>query len=232
MIYVTGDIHGDITRFKNRKIKRLKKSDTLIVCGDFGFVYDDSEQEKKALKWLSKRRYNIVFVDGAHDNTELLQNYELCDFAGAPARRINDRVYLLLRGEVYNIEDKKIFAFGSGLSESYNIITDIVSSNAGSLPTSKETENGIKNLEKVANEVDYIVTYDAPISAKTYIGETTNNNGLNSYLEEIYKLANFKCWYFGRYHKDKAVTRLFKAMYEDVVPMYELPSKKKKKRQI
>lgn len=228
MIYVTGDIHGDITRFKNRKIRRLKKGDTLVVCGDFGFVYDGSEREKKALKWLSKRKYNVLFVDGAHDNTQLLENYELCDFAGATARRVNDRVYMLLRGEIYTVEDKKIFAFGSGLSESYNIISDIVSTNAGSLPTSKETENGKKNLEKVGNEVDFIVTYDAPISAKTYIGETANHNGLNIYLEEIYKIANFKCWYFGRYHKDKAVTRLFKAMYEDVVPMYELPLKRRK----
>ena len=228
MIYVTGDTHGDISRFKQRKIKRLKKDDTLVVCGDLGFVYDDSEQEKKALKWLSKRKYTVIFVDGAHDNTELLEKYELCDFAGAPARRINDKVYMLLRGNVYTIEEKKIFAFGSGLSESYNIVSDIVSSNAGSLPTSEETANGIKNLEKAGNEIDFIVTYDAPISAKTYIGENANNNGLNIYLEEVYKVANFKCWYFGRYHKDKAVTRLFKAMYEDVLPMYELPSKKKK----
>ena len=230
MIYVTGDLHGEIGRFKHRKIKRLKKGDTLIICGDFGFVYDEDKKEEKALKWLSKRKYNILFVDGAHDRVELLEKYEPCDFGGATARRINDKVYMLLRGNVYTIEDKKIFAFGSGLSESYNIVSDIMSSDAGSLPTKEETENGIKNLASVDNTVDYIVSYDAPISAKTYIGETTNNNGLNSYLEGIYKLANFKCWYFGRYHKDKAVTRLFKAMYEDVVPMYELvPNKKKNK---
>ena len=230
MIYVTGDLHGEIGRFKHRKIKRLKKGDTLIICGDFGFVYDEDKKEEKALKWLSKRKYNILFVDGAHDRVELLEKYEPCDFGGATARRINDKVYMLLRGNVYTIEDKKIFAFGSGLSESYNIVSDIMSSDAGSLPTKEETENGIKNLASVDNTVDYIVSYDAPISAKTYIGETTNNNGLNSYLEEIYKLANFKCWYFGRYHKDKAVTRLFKAMYEDVLPMYELvPNKKKNK---
>ncbi len=226
MIYVTGDLHGDLKRFKQRKIKRLKKDDTLIVCGDFGFVYAEDKQEEKALKWLSKRKYNVLFVDGAHDKVELLEKYELCDFAGSKARRINERVYMLLRGNVYTIEDKKIFAFGSGLSESYNIISDIISSNAGSLPTTEETKNGIENLSSVDNQVDYIVTYDAPISAKTYIGEA-NHNGLNTYFEEIYKLANFKCWYFGRYHKDKAVTRLFKAVYEDVLPVYETPKKKR-----
>lgn len=226
MIYVTGDLHGDLKRFKQRKIKRLKKDDTLIICGDFGFVYAEDKQEEKALKWLSKRKYNVLFVDGAHDKVELLEKYELCDFAGSKARRINERVYMLLRGNVYTIEDKKIFAFGSGLSESYNIISDIISSNAGSLPTTEETKNGIENLSSVDNQVDYIVTYDAPISAKTYIGEA-NHNGLNTYFEEIYKLANFKCWYFGRYHKDKAVTRLFKAVYEDVLPVYETPKKKR-----
>ena len=226
MIYVTGDLHGDLKRFKQRKIKRLKKDDTLIVCGDFGFVYAEDKQEEKALKWLSKRKYNILFVDGAHDKTELLEKYELCDFAGSKARRINERVYMLLRGNVYTIEDKRIFAFGSGLSESYNIISDIISSDAGSLPTTEETQNGIENLASVDNQIDYIVTYDAPVSAKTYIGEA-NHNGLNTYFEEIYKLANFKCWYFGRYHKDKAVTRLFKAVYEDVLPVYEAPKKKR-----
>lgn len=226
MIYVTGDLHGDLKRFKQRKIKRLKKDDTLIVCGDFGFVYAEDKQEEKALKWLSKRKYNVLFVDGAHDKTELLEKYELCDFAGSKARRINERVYMLLRGNVYTIEDKRIFAFGSGLSESYNIISDIISSDAGSLPTTEETQNGIENLASVDNQIDYIVTYDAPVSAKTYIGEA-NHNGLNTYFEEIYKLANFKCWYFGRYHKDKAVTRLFKAVYEDVLPVYEAPKKKR-----
>lgn len=225
MIYVTGDLHGDLKRFKQRKIKRLKKDDTLIVCGDFGFVYAEDKQEEKALKWLSKRKYNVLFVDGAHDKTELLEKYELCDLAGSKARRINERVYMLLRGNVYTIEDKRIFAFGSGLSESYNIISDIISSDAGSLPTAEETQNGIENLASVDNQVDYIVTYDAPVSAKTYIGEA-NHNGLNTYFEDIYKLANFKCWYFGRYHKDKAVTRLFKAVYEDVLPVYEMPKRK------
>lgn len=225
MIYITGDLHGDLTRFKQRKIKRLKKGDTLIVCGDFGFVYNGDESEEKALKWLSKRKYNVLFVDGAHDNLTLLEKYELCDLHGAQARRINERVYMLLRGNVYDIEDKRIFAFGSGLSESYNIISDIMSSNAGSLPTTENTENGLRRLAEVENTVDYIITYDAPVSAKTYIGEG-NNNGLNTYFEEIYRLVNFKCWYFGRYHKDKAVTRLFKAVYEDVLPICELPKKK------
>lgn len=40
MIYITGDMHGDSTRFDDRKLKELKKKDILFVCGDFGFVWN------------------------------------------------------------------------------------------------------------------------------------------------------------------------------------------------
>ena len=40
MVYITGDTHGDISWFKNPKLKRLGEKDILIVCGDFGFLWD------------------------------------------------------------------------------------------------------------------------------------------------------------------------------------------------
>ena len=39
MIYITGDIHGDFSRFKSPLLRKLKKNDALIVCGDFGFIW-------------------------------------------------------------------------------------------------------------------------------------------------------------------------------------------------
>ena len=62
MIYVTGDMHGDLERFKTKEIRRLKKGDTLIVCGDFGFVWDGSERERKTLQWIGKRRFTTLFM--------------------------------------------------------------------------------------------------------------------------------------------------------------------------
>jgi len=47
MICITGDIHGDIDRFEHKAIKKLKKGDTLIVCGDFGFMWDGEQKRKE-----------------------------------------------------------------------------------------------------------------------------------------------------------------------------------------
>ena len=47
MVYITGDIHGDFSRFTSPAAKRLKAGDILAVCGDFGFFWDDSKQERR-----------------------------------------------------------------------------------------------------------------------------------------------------------------------------------------
>lgn len=73
MIYITGDLHGDISRFSAPAMRRLRKGDTLIVCGDFGFVWDGSAKEQKLLKKIGAKPYTVLFLDGCHENFQLLQ---------------------------------------------------------------------------------------------------------------------------------------------------------------
>ena len=47
VIYVTGDMHGDFSRFKDSPLKKLKAGDTLLVCGDFGFNPEVTEAFKE-----------------------------------------------------------------------------------------------------------------------------------------------------------------------------------------
>ena len=39
--YLTGDLHGEGRRLANL-IDKLDENDTLIVLGDFGFIWDNS----------------------------------------------------------------------------------------------------------------------------------------------------------------------------------------------
>ena len=56
MIYVTGDMHGILSRFDDSRLNKLKSGDTLIICGDFGFLWDGSKEEMNVLKKLSKKK--------------------------------------------------------------------------------------------------------------------------------------------------------------------------------
>ena len=49
MVYITGDMHGDPTRFAEKGMKRLKKGDTLLICGDFGYIWEGGAAEEKLL---------------------------------------------------------------------------------------------------------------------------------------------------------------------------------------
>ena len=128
MLYTTGDLHGELGRFKQKEWKkRLRRGDTLLVCGDFGFVWDGCRREQKPLRWLSRRRYQIVFVDGTHDNLDLLAQYPLEDFCGGKARRLGERLWYLCRGECYLLEGKRVFALGGGESPDRELRTPGVS---------------------------------------------------------------------------------------------------------
>lgn len=82
MIFVTGDTHGDLHRFDNPVVKKMKKEDTLIICGDFGFIWEGNDQERKILEKLGKKKYQILFVDGAHENFDLLDQYPVEEWHG------------------------------------------------------------------------------------------------------------------------------------------------------
>ena len=104
MIYITGDIHGDRKRLSWLKLRNLKEGDTLIICGDFGFLWDNSTAEQNYLMSLGKRKYNICFIDGTHENFELLDKIPVTFWRGGRVRRITDNVIHLMRGEIYEID--------------------------------------------------------------------------------------------------------------------------------
>mgnify|MGYP002530722255 CR=1 FL=1 len=78
MIYVTGDCHADFTRF-NTKIfpeqYEMTKDDYVIICGDFGGVwnrFEENKHEKHWMDWLEDRPFTTLFCEGNHENFDLL----------------------------------------------------------------------------------------------------------------------------------------------------------------
>ena len=107
MIYITGDTHGDLSHFKDPKLKRLGEKDIVIVCGDFGFLWNPNDpKEKRNLEWLKKRKYTICFLDGAHENFDMLDSYTPYRWKGGNTHKIADNIYHLMRGEMFMFENK------------------------------------------------------------------------------------------------------------------------------
>ncbi len=221
MIYVTGDTHGDLSRFESAAVKTLKKGDTLIVCGDFGFIWDNSKKEQKILKKLGKKKYNICFIDGTHENFELLNSYEEVDFNGGKAHHICGNLYHLMRGQIYDIESLSFFTMGGGESPDIDIRFENNSWSKAEFPTRDELLFGAENLEKRNCTVDYVITHEPPVKIKSFLrlkdSESASVTGLNTYLEELSEVCKFKRWFFGSMHLDKYISGTHIAVYQNIV---------------
>lgn len=216
MIFITGDMHGQKERFRAVKQARCKKGDTLLVCGDFGFVWSGSRQEKKTLEWIGKQKYYTLFADGCNENFERLGEYPVVDFMGGRARQISGKLYQLLRGEIYEIEGKRVFVMGGGdPSDEYAAQRD----EAVLLPSPQELEQARNRLNAQGNRVDILLTHDAPTSIRHFLdmdglGEITQ---LHAFLEELTKTVSFNRWYMGKYHQNKRIPPRYHMLFTDVV---------------
>lgn len=217
MIYITGDMHGEQDRFSDPALKKLKKNDVLIVCGDFGFIWDGSKSEQSFLKWLGKRKYTVLFLDGGHENFDLLGSYPVTEYCGGKAQVISGNLVHLLRGQVYTIDEKKIFAFGGGDSHDRDLREDLPPFSVN-LPKVAELKQGVENLKKAGGEVDYIVTHEAPGSIKGFINMDDHDmTELHRYFDEVAANCKFKKWYFGYFHQDKNITPHHCAVFKQIV---------------
>ena len=103
MIYITGDTYGSPARLSKETMpfaNRWTKKDTLIVCGDFGYLFYGGPREELILRELSFRPYAIAFVDGNHENFNLLKACPLVTWRGGTARRVRRNIYQLMQVDI------------------------------------------------------------------------------------------------------------------------------------
>lgn len=221
MVFVTGDKHGQLDPFlHNKELKKIKKNDVLIICGDFGFLWDGSNQEQKNLKWLSKRKYVIAFVEGCNDNKKIIQEYPISEWNEGKVRIISKNIMYLMQGETYKIEDKKILTFGGGFNP--NILEDEQENNwwPEQLLNKQGVDLAIKNIEKNGGNFDAIISHEAPASITPCLEEGFKRaDAINYILEQIRLHCKFKKWFFGKYHLDKLIPPCYQAVFEDVLKL-------------
>lgn len=102
-IFITGNTHQgiDIGKLSTRLFveqKKLTKEDFLIICGDVGLLWNNSKEELFWRKWMADKNFTTLFIDGNHENFNLLYDFPLKKWNGGWVRFINDSLIHLSRG--------------------------------------------------------------------------------------------------------------------------------------
>ena len=248
MIFITGDCHSDFVRFNIENFpeqNKMTKDDCVIICGDFGGVWNVDEESKREswwMDWLEERPFTTLFVDGNHENFDRLYGYPVERWKGGKVHRIRSSVIHLMRGQVFQIEGKKIFTFGG--ANSHDISGGILEPDdpnfkakkkeldrrwlpyrinhvswwAQELPSETEMKEGLNNLEANGNDVDFIVSHCCSSSTQAMFGGGLfTPDVLTDYLEQIRRTVKFKKWFFGHYHDNKNVNAEEILLYDQVI---------------
>ncbi|MBR2724470.1 MAG: metallophosphoesterase [Ruminococcus sp.] len=237
MIYITGDSHGNEMKFTRMGMDSedsWTSEDKLIICGDFGFVmYGDDkpamkEHHEEILDRLAEKPYDILFVDGNHENFDRLYRFPQTVKYGNTVHKIRRNIFYLQRGRVYEIEGKTFFAFGGAYS-----VDKSAKKSQGlwwheELPDKEDFLRGRDALKNVNYKVDYIITHTAPgcvlemlkyalpYDLRNSFTFDIHENELRSYFDEIWNTVEFRCWYFGHFHFDKCLLLKARALFIDV----------------
>ena len=143
-IYITGDTHIpiDITKLNTHRWpdqKLLTKKDYLIICGDFGLIWNWKKtavsipacpfdecwtgEEAYWYTWLNNKPFTTLWVDGNHENYDRIKKYPVTEWHGGKVQKISDSIIHLMRGQIYTIDGKTFFTMGGAESHDRGIAT-------------------------------------------------------------------------------------------------------------
>lgn len=237
MVYVTGDTHGDIdiSKISNASLKKqninIKEEDFLIILGDFGFPFLDTDREKSKtyqywIKWLKSRPYTVLWIDGNHDNFNFWRKQPITEWNGGKVQIHPDasNVIHLMRGEVYEIEGRSYFTFGGAASTDKKFRKPNVTWWEQETASSADIENAHSNLEKCNFEVDYILTHTPPASLVAMLPSCFySKDDTAEFLSTLVYNVSHNAWLSGHLHMDVMFPQHKTALlYKDVKSIDEI----------
>jgi predicted phosphodiesterase len=252
MILITGDTHGSFERLFCETLFSQTPNperDFLIICGDFGGLWCDAPEERRALNRLASLPYTVLFVDGNHENYDLLEQYPACSWNGGVVRRIRKNVLYLTRGQLFTLNGQTFFTMGG--AQCHDIEGGLLDPEEPDfaqkllqlrlercrfrvrgyswwereLPSEEELETGWQTLEANGFHADYIITHCAPNALQSivsaYLCEPYPENRLTDFLQRVYDRCDFSRWFCGHYHTPLEFPRGFQVLSSGFVALPE-----------
>jgi predicted phosphodiesterase len=230
-IFITGDIHGTIS--VNRlstdgflEGKELTKDDFVIIAGDFGLIWSGDKEDRHWLKWLNEKPWTTLFIDGNHENFDLLEAYPIEEWNGGKARKIMPYIWHLTRGQMFTLHGKKFFTFGGAASIDKHHRTEGKSWWAREMPSAEEYDEGLDILEKHGWKTDYVITHTCSTTSLLWIADKFGlyykpEDESNRYLDIIHEKLDYKHWFFGHFHENMNLPDRQALLYDNIIQLPE-----------
>lgn len=208
MIYYTADLHfGCQNTFEGRTLdtddliikrwnQKVNNGDTVYILGDVGREGKNEENEYlcQCLSVLKGRKV-------------LIQGKTFFTFGGAASHDIKDGIL--------EMSDERI-RYWNLLGKEYRV--NHLTWWEREMASREEMDEGLHNLERVGNKVDFILTHCINTSTAALMSSGRYKpDSMTEYLEKIYGTVEWKKWLFGHYHDNRAMTNNQLLLYDQII---------------
>lgn len=226
-VLISGDCHGNFTRFRNYDKEIQKDSNTaVIILGDAGLNWTLDEHDNQIKNFLKKRyAFRIYCVRGNHEarpqNVEGMKLVYDEDVQGEVYMQEKwSNIRYFKDWGIYTIGNYKVAVIGGAysvdkeyrLQNSYIWFEDEMLTEEEMLQCTADLTN---------QKVDFVFTHTCPICWEPYdlflngIDQSKVDKSMELFLEEIGKCFEWKVWCFAHFHTDRIERPGVEQFYRD-----------------
>ena len=220
MIYVTGDIHGEVFRIREAAEQfEIGEDDTIVLLGDVGMNYFGNRHgDRHRKKRLNKLGVTMFCIHGNHEmRPETIPTYQEKEWHGGVVYVEEEYPNLLLAkdGEVYDLDGKKAIVMGGAYSADkwYRLQCDL-NWFPDEQPSDEIKARVEKKLDALDWKVDVVLTHTCPeryIPREAFLSgvdQSTVDNSTEEWLGRVEQKLTYQSWYCGHWHIDKRIDQM------------------------
>ena len=223
---VTGDCHGDMTRFETYKYPR-DGSTGIIILGDAGVNYYLNNRDTSAKKKLQKSGYQFYLVRGNHEarpedceGVKWVHDDDVNGIVGVDV--LFPSIHYFRDGDEYNIANHSCLVIGGAYSvdKFYRLSKGYPYQWFSNEQLDADERNRI--FERIrGKEYDFVLTHTCPRAWEPVdlfiagLDQTNIDKSMENWLDDVKDSIKYGVWLFGHFHADRIekhkVEQYFKA---------------------
>ena len=220
MIYITGDIHGEVFRVADAVERfNISSDDIIVLLGDVGMnYYGNSRGDRHRKKRLNKLGIPVFCIHGNHEmRPGTIPTYSEIKWHGGRVYVEDDYPNLLFAkdGEVYDLDGQKTIVIGGAYSVDkwYRLQRDL-NWFPDEQPSKAIKASVEQKLDALNWKVDAVLTHTCPeryIPREAFLSsvdQLTVDNSTEVWLDTIAERLSYKAWYCGHWHINKRIDKM------------------------
>lgn len=225
MTYVTGDTHGDFSRFIyfSSRVKPTK-DDVMVVLGDAGLNYYMGKKDETTKQFVSGFPFTTFCIHGNHEMRPAnLPGYITKEYCGGKVwyEEKYPNILFAKDGEIFSFGGRECIVIGGAysvdkyyrLAMGWNWFKDEQPSNETKAYV--EEQLGRRNYK-----IDIVLSHTCPLSYEPTevflkgLDQSTVDKSTEEWLGKIEAKLSYRKWLCGHYHTTKKIDKI-QFMFED-----------------